>query len=183
MSALVETRSLTAAEFLLLGDLADRCELIRGEVVRMAPAGNEHCEIGMALMAELAHWARRHRLGRCVGADAGIILARDPDTVRVPDGAFTVAARLGQVSPQFSEIIPDLVLEVVSPSDRPAPVAAKTEEWLAAGVRVVLVVWPASRAVDLHRAGSQVVTLGDDDVLTVPELLPGFELPVREIFE
>ena len=78
---------------------------------------------------------------------------------------------------------PDLAVEVVSPSDRPADVAEKVEAWLAAGTRMVWVVEPANRTLTLHAPGAAEQTLTDQDMLDGGEILPGFSCKVGDFFD
>jgi len=174
----------TAEELLAMPDDGMRRELIAGEVVEMAPAGGEHGQLAMDLMTVVGGWVRANRLGRCFAAETGFRLASDPDTVRAPDGAFIRADRVPQPIPaSFMTVMPDLVLEVVSPDDRRREVLAKVGDWLEAGVQVVWVLWPAERRMNIFRSVSDVTVLEEADNLTCEELLPGFALPLRELFE
>ena len=77
---------------------------------------------------------------------------------------------------------PDLAVEVLSPDDRPGYVREKVAEWLEAGTLVVWVVDPRTRTVTIHEAGERAVVFGESEVLSGDDLLPGFELPVRDVF-
>src|SRR5690606_13059569 len=114
-------------------------------------------------------------------AETGFIIARNPDRVRAPDVAFVRRERLLK-EPQrgFFEGPPDLAVEVVSPNDTHAEVAAKVEQWLAAGTVSVWVVDPLNRTLDLHRGGSAIVRLHQDDELRDEPTLPGFALKLIE---
>jgi Uma2 family endonuclease len=122
-------------------------------------------------------------LGRAYG-EVGCLLSTDPDTVRVPDAAFIRRERLqevGRVRGYFPGA-PDLVVEVISPNDRYPRVAEKVAEWLRHGARLVFVVDPRHRAVAQHRPGAPAVILPVDDVLDGGDVVPGWSLPVRELF-
>ena len=177
-------KRVTAEELWSIPDNGSRLELVRGEVCEMAPAGGEHGEVGMNLTVSLGHFVKSHKLGRMVMAETGFLIARDPDTVRAPDCAFLsrerAPARLGR---KYVEVIPDLVVEVVSPDDRAEEVSDKVGQWLAAGVRLVWVVYPKSRTVAAHQSPSEARTFHEDEVLTGDDVVPGFELPISEIFE
>lgn len=183
MTVATETRSMTAADLLALGDAAGRCELVRGELVTLAPAGAEHGELAATVVAALVEWNRRHRAGRVTGAETGILLARDPDTVRAPDAAYISRERLGGPLPKgYLEVPPDLVVEVVSPSDRQAEVLAKVGQWLDFGVPMVWLVWPEPRRVWVWRSGHEIETLAEGDTIDGGAVLPGFSLAVSEVF-
>ena len=120
-----------------------------------------------------------------MASDSGVQLEHDPATVREPDVAFTSAERLPlDLRIQgYSEVVPDLVVEIVSPSDSRRAVAEKVQMWLDYGVRLVWAAWPDSRTIDVHPAGGPVITLTEGDPLDGGAVLPGFAMPVREVFE
>jgi Uma2 family endonuclease len=84
---------------------------------------------------------------------------------------------------QYPTIVPDLAVEVVSPNDEPADVAAKVTFYVAHGVLLVWVVYPRSPRVIVHQPGQEPRTLGIADTLGGGEILPGFHLPVASIFD
>ncbi|MDP9363937.1 MAG: Uma2 family endonuclease [Chloroflexota bacterium] len=114
----------------------------------------------------------------------GLFLAHEPDTVVAPDVAFVRAERLPSPSERrgFSPVVPDLAVEVVSPSDRQAKVDEKVALYLAAGVPLLWVAYPRRRVVRVHRPGREPVELGEGDVLDGEDVLPGFRLPVADVF-
>ena len=149
----------------------------------MSPTGGEHGSIVASVTAPLTLFVKQHGLGRIYGAETGFQIARDPDTVRAPDVGFVAAARMGaKPSRGFVPGPPDLAVEVVSPNDRAGEVLAKVFDWLDAGCRAVWVVDPPTRTVTVYRSREQIVTLGPDDELTGDDVVPGFRLPVAEIF-
>ena len=180
-----KTKLLTAEDLLRLYSEGVRGELIRGVLCETVSVGNMHGEIVMNVAGPLWSYVRPRRLGRLIGSDAGIRLGRDPDTVREPDMAFTSAERMPfAVRPtNFSEVVPDLVMEVASPSDSVAAINDKALMWLAHGVALVWVVYPDSRTIEVHQNGVPVITLTEDDTLDGAPVLTGFTLPVRDIFE
>lgn len=162
-----------------------RGELVRGVFCEMSPAGDQHSVIAMRIGARAFAFAEEHRLGTVFGADCGIMLERDPDTVRAPDFAFTSYERRppGSTAQEYGQWIPEFVAEVVSPSDRGVDVRAKARMWLSFGVVMVWVVFPRSRTVEVHRAGAdEVETLSDADSLDGGDVLPGFALPLSQLF-
>jgi Uma2 family endonuclease len=172
----------TAEELLAMPDGGGLCELIEGKVVEMAPAGDAHGRVQMRLINRLGVYAADHGLGEVWSEETGFLLRRNPDTVRCADGAFIVTARVPAMSKGFVEVVPDLVLEIVSPTDRPKEVHAKVGEWLEAGVRVVWVLWPERRRFLVYHDFEEMRTLGPDETLTCEELLPGFALPLAPLF-
>lgn len=175
------TRPVTAEELFEMGDIG-RCELIRGEVTKMAPAGFDHGGISSELDFRLRGFVKRERLGRVVTAEAGFILSRNPDTVRAADVAFVRRERIRPGRhPRFFEGAPDLAIEVVSPSDRMSDVQAKVNEWLAACARSVWVVDTPNRSIDIFHSGGHMTRFRESDVLT-DDVLPGFTLKLDELF-
>ena len=181
----IKTELLTAEDLLRLSSEGVRGELIRGVLHETMPTGEEHGWIVSKLVALLMNFIMPERLGRVVASDSGILLEHGPDTVREPDIAFTSAARLpaGRANRAYAEVVPDLVVEIVSPNDRAGEVIDKVAMWLGHGVRLVWVVRPDDRTIEVHRASGEVETLGEGDVLSGLDVLPGFACDVGAIFE
>ena len=176
---------LTADEFMRLGDEV-RGELIRGVLCEMTPTGQEHGWIVALLTRELVAHVEVHRLGIVVAGESGVQLEHDPDTVRAPDIAFTSAQRLpvDRITRRYAEVVPDLVVEVVSPSDRHADVRDKARMWLSFGVQLVWVVFPVAHTVEVYRAGAETAeTLTEADSLDGSPVLPDFNHPLSGLFE
>lgn len=174
----------TARQLAELPDDGWRHELIDGELHTMAPAGDQHGQVAFTIGLLVGNHVRRSKLGRCRTAETGFLLWRDPDTVRAPDLAFTRTDRLPpQPNKGFSDIVPDLVVEVVSPSDRASEVTKKALVWLRAGVRLVWVIDPEAEVVTVHRDGDVIgLLVGGDAVLSGEDVLPGFEARLADIF-
>ena len=180
-----KTKLLTAEDLLRLSSQGVKGELIRGVLRETVPAGKRHSFIAGNIMAPLHTHVRRERLGRVGGTDGGVFIRRNPDTVREPDIFFVSAERLplDDQSDGYLEVVPELVVEIVSPSDSAQDVEEKITMWLNLGVSIALEVRPAERAVMVHRPGVQAVTLTGRDVLDGGEVLPRFSLPLSEIFD
>lgn len=173
----------TADELLRLPDNGFRYELVRGELRRMSPAGFRHGEVALRLGSSLSQHVRAHGLGRALAAETGFLLASNPDTVRAPDVAFVREARVpsGCTPSGFWPGTPDLAAEVVSPGDSWSEVREKVRDWLDAGCAMVLVLDPRERSVTVFRDGDVRILLGHD-VLEGGEVVPGWTVPVRELF-
>ena len=183
--ATTKAKLLTAEDLLRLDSQGVKGELIRGVLCERVSAGHEHGEIASELNFQLRGYVRPRRLGRVAGSDAGIRLQRNPDTVREPDVYYISAERLplhARVT-GYLEIAPDIVAEIVSPSDSQKEVNDKTRMWLSYGVSIVWEIYPAERAIMVHRSGAPAVTLTEDDTLDGGDVLPGFSCPLREIFD
>lgn len=175
------TAQLVTAEQLLEMPGIERAELIRGEIVEMVPPGAEHGRVAARLTMRLANYAECKRLGVVYG-ETGFRVARDPDTVRAPDVAFVRASRASKATAGFFEGAPDLAIEVVSPNDSAAELFAKVQDWLGAGAATVWVVDPRTQTVSVYGPRGSAHVLSAADRLAGDDVLPGFDLPVAEIF-
>lgn len=175
---------LVTAEELFRMPASERFELVKGVLIEMSPPpGYEHGATIMRLSLRLGNHVYAHDLGEVLAAETGFRIARNPDTVRAADIAFVSKARLPKSRPRgYADLAPDLVIEVVSPNDDPDEIQAKVKDWLDAGVRLVLVVYPGPRQVAAYRSFRDVVILTEDDVLSAPDILPGFSMPIADIF-
>jgi Uma2 family endonuclease len=162
-----------------------RYELLAGELRRMTPAGHRHGRVAARFTWRLAQHVETQGLGAVYAAETGFLLARNPDTVRAPDVSFVSRERLaaGVSDEGFWPGAPDLAVEVVSPGDSFSEVAGKALDWLAAGARGVVVVDPQRRPAALYRSREEIRILGAEDVLELPDLLPGWSLRIGELFE
>jgi Uma2 family endonuclease len=175
--------TLITAEQLLQMPEVRHCELVRGERVKMSPAGFEHGRVANRISVRLGAYGEEHQLGVVTTAEAGFQLSHDPDTVLAPDAAFLSAARAPKTQTTgFFEGAPDLAVEVVLANDRAGEVLAKIQEWLNAGWCSVWLVDPAPRTVSMYHKNHEARVLGEDDTLSGDDLLPGFSVPVAELF-
>ena len=181
----VDARLLTAEDLLRLSSEGVRGELIRGVLYETMPTGHQHGTIVTNLVILLGNFIKSRKLGSLTASDSGVWLERDPDTVREPDIAYFPAAKIPpeETVAGYAEAVPDLVVEIVSPSDSRRGLTDKALMWLSFGVRLVWVVDPKRRTVDVHRANRPVVTLRDAEDLDGLDVLPGFTCRVGEIFE
>jgi Uma2 family endonuclease len=157
-----------------------RMELIEGAIILMSPSSYESDEVSTRLSTFVGAWVIPRGLGRVTGSSAGFTLPNS-DT-RAPDVSFVRADRLPRSPRSFAELAPDLMVEVKSPSDRIEKLRTKIQDFLAQGTQVGLLVNPEDRSVEIYRLDQEAVILGDGDRLTVPDLLPGWEVPVVELW-
>ena len=185
VSVRTKDRLLSADDLLWKYSQGLRGELIRGVFCETMAAGQEHGEIVINLGTVLANFVKPRRLGRLMASDTGIRLERDPDTVREPDIAFISVAKLplNVRNRGYSDTVPDLVVEIVSPEDRPAVVNDNALMWRRYGVRVVWIVDPDARTVQVHGESGSVTTLTEDDTLDGDAVLPGFRCSVGAVFD
>lgn len=179
-----QTKLVTAEELLDMPDDGYRYELVRGELIKMAPAGAEHGGIAADVGASLHIHVKANGLGKVYATDTGFIIGTDPDHVRAPDVAFVRQERVeaaGRVTGYFPGP-PDLAIEVISPNDRYTEVEEKVEDLLAAGASLVILLNPRNRTATLRAAGQPPVILTEEDTLDGGEVVPGWRMPLREIF-
>ena len=180
----IEVKQITAEELLDMPDDSSRHELVRGELRKMAPAGNAHGYVAMNVGVSLGVHVKANNLGRVYAAETGFKLASNPDTVLAPDAAFVRQERLdkaGETSGYWPGA-PDLVVEVVSPNDRHSDVVEKALAWLEAGCRMVLVADPERRTVTVYRSLLEIRILTGCDAIDGAGVVPGWKLPLAEIF-
>ena len=163
----------------------NRNELIEGKLHMVSPAGNAHGRIAMAIGASLFQHVKKCQLGQTYAAETGFRIAHDPDTVRAPDAAFVSTKRLVEVgsTEAYLELAPDLVVEVVSPSDVFSAVEAKVAQWLAAGSKIVLVANPTDESLRVYRSPDRIEILRQGDCFDAGDVCGNWVLNVRDVFE
>jgi Uma2 family endonuclease len=178
---MVATRQVTVEEFAEM-PLQGVWELVDGEPIELSPAAGRSGWISGNLFALLASHVRQSQLGWAFPPETGFILFDDRQTVRSPDAAVVLGDRLAAPPDNFIPLAPDLAVEVLSPSDRMADALAKIAMYLDAGVQLVWLVDPASQSVTIFRPDAIPTRLGVGDTLDGGDVLPGFSVPVAEIF-
>jgi len=184
-TAEVAERLITAKEFLLMPDDGVPKELVRGRIVTMnvpAPRHGYFCALVIRLLGEFI-WPLD--LGCIMGNDSGVITEHDPDTVRGPDVSYYSYRRLpkGPLPEGYLRVAPETAFEVCSPTDSWSATMATVGELLNAGVLVVCVLDPRTESVTVCDNDGPPRVLYKGDTLTLPSILPGFELPIVRLFE
>jgi len=157
-----------------------KIELEDGRLSVMGPSDIVSSEISSRLIAFLFAWINPRRLGRVFDSAGGFIM---PDTnVKAPDVSFVRAARLRQSPRYFGELVPDLVVEIKSQSDRIKLIETKVLKFIELGAIVGILIDPDEETVTIYRSTGEPTVLGNGDILTVAELFPGWELPVSELW-
>jgi Uma2 family endonuclease len=176
---------LTAAEYAQLPDQGIPTELVRGRVVEMNIPAPRHGEICANITTLINPHVRGRGLGRVVCNDGGILTQRDPDTVRGGDVAYYSYARVPQapLPPGYLDVVPELVFEVRSPTERWSRLISKAGEYLEAGVAVVCLLDQVSETVQVYRPDELPRTLHADDELHLPDVLGEPRVPARRFFE
>lgn len=176
---------MTADELLAMPDDGFVYELIKGELIKVSPPpGYEHGIVAMNIAGPLYEYIKKKNLGKICAAETGFLLEQNPDTVRAADAAFVTRERIekmGRVKGYWVGA-PDLAVEVLSPSDTIRRVEGKVAQWLEAGTRMLWVVSPRLRTITVYRSRIDIETLTENDTLDGGEVVPGFKLPVAEIF-
>ena len=177
------TRLMTADEFLMMPDDGRRYELIRGELVELPQPGMVHGFVSMRVASVLDSFVMEHNLGIVI-TPAGFVIEIGPDTVRGPDAAFISFDRLpdGDLPIGFLRTAPNIVVEVLSPSDRPGAVNAKIRAWLDAGAELVWALHPPTKTVRVCKPNAEDVALTAEDTLDAEPVLPGFSVQIADLF-
>ena len=149
--------------------------------------GAKHGEVCSKTNYFLTHFAMESKSGRVLGNDTFIRAGKEPDTYRGADVCFIGYTRWPKEQPLPKgplEVAPELVVEVRSPTDRTSHILGKVSDYLKAGVVVVVVLDPAIEAATIYRETEDIPQrFSNGDELTLPDVLPGFTVPVRKFFE
>jgi Uma2 family endonuclease len=156
-------------------------ELVNGEIV-VSPTGWKHSKIATRIIHILATFLDEHPIGELGSPDLGIWLSGG--NLRSPDVTFIRNEKVpeGEKQKAFLEAVPDLAVEVLSPSDRPKFVAEKIREFLENGVLIVWLVDPAQKTVTEYRSISEIKQYSGDDVIQAEPVLPGFSCSISRFF-
>jgi len=178
--------AVTVDDLLTIPDDGYHYEVVDGVLVRIAGSGFDATRIALRLGARLLTYADDHRLGVVTGVD-GVYRFSPAETGLLPDVGFIAMAKVGLITERSRPIpfAPDLAVEVASPDQKPAEMAAKARLYLSGGARLVWVVWPASEHIDVWHADhpeGPAATLNTSSTLDGEDVLPGFTQPVADVF-
>lgn len=155
-------------------------ELEDGKIIVMGPSDIVSSEITILFSRLLANWVYPRRLGRVFDSAGGFIM---PDkNLKAPDVSFVRASRLLQSPRYFGQLVPDLVVEIKSQSDRIKPIEKRLKKFLELGAVVGILIDPDEESVTVYRPTGEPIVLSNEDILTIPELFPGWELPIPELW-
>lgn len=155
-----------------------RLEFIGGEIVEVV-SNSDASEIAVRIAARISLYVESQGLGRVTGADGGYKVSGED---YIPDVAFISKVRQPQrPHTTWNPLAPDLAVEVVSPTDRVQDIADKVANYLLAGT-LLWYVYPALQQVKVYMPGQPVKTLGLKDILDGGQVLPGFNLALKDIF-
>lgn len=155
-------------------------ELINGEIVE---------KVGSFVPSEIAGWILtfinmyllENKIGHTTGADGSYILS--PEHEFLPDVGYISKARMPQRPPRIVHDAPDLAVDVKSPNDTKRELRRKVEDYLRLGTKMVWLVFPDERRIEVYVMDADVAEYDIDGVLDGGDILPGFKLPVRNIFQ
>jgi Uma2 family endonuclease len=149
------------------------------------PMGTEAGAVGAALLSMLRTHVKANSLGHVINAEVGYqIFPAYPTRIRKPDGSFVARGKLPDEKPfrGHSKVAPDLAFEVISPNDFAEDINERVPDYLGAGVRLVWVVYPSTRTVDVFRPGGGAAHLTAADQLSGEDVVPGFACRVADVF-
>ena len=184
-SVAIPPKLITAEELAQTAELG-RGELVEGKFIEMPPPKYRHGRVEVRISQALANYEDKMESGVAAGGEVGIIIKRNPDTVRAADALFISNERLAQIASTsgYLDVAPELVVEVMSPSDRWTDVRRKLDEYFTAGVLEIWVAEPETKSVYIYReGGTRLIRLTENDVLVSEALLPEFSLPLKKIFK
>lgn len=179
----LSTEFITAEEFAAMPQPADgtRQELVRGKVIQMPPVQGRHGFVASKIDRKVGNFVDDRKLGWVV-VESGVILRRDPDTVRGPDVSFYSIDRHPEPPDRYFEIPPDLAVEVLSPDDRRSKVREKIREYISQGVKLVWLVDPEAKTVTVYRGSLRGSEFDESEILDGGDILPGFTCPIADFF-
>ena len=174
---------LTTADLAALPEDGTRHDLVEGELVEVSRPKYRHGRVQGRLGALVGHFIYTHNLGDAI-TEAGFILDHNPDIVRGPDFAFVAAARTLPYDDQdrYFEGAPDLVVEIVSPNDMAIEVRERIDHYFTAGCRLIWIIHPLFKTIEVHRPNNTVSVLRENDILDGEAVISGLRIPVADLF-
>ena len=159
-----------------------RYELDEGELIEMTRPRVGHNRVVMRMTQLLLQYLQKNPVGEFFTSDNLFILG--PTTKRAPDLSFILAERASKIdSAKDIQGAPDLVIEVLSPPDKAVAMRRKVKQYFGAGARVVWLVYPTSREVEVWESVSGPArVVGENEILESRDLLPGFSCLIRSLF-
>jgi len=155
-------------------------ELQEGQIQIVGPSDIISSEITAEFIRILGNWIKPRRLGPIFDSSGGFIM---PDrNLKAPDVSFVRASRLKKSVRYFGELVPDLVVEIKSQSDRIKPLQEKLAKFIELGAQVGILIDPDELTVEVYRLAGEPIELQNEDILTIPELFPGWELNISELW-
>lgn len=155
-----------------------------GSVVIMTPSGAETGGQNFEISRELGNWAKKDKAGK--GFDSSSLFKLPNGAIRCPDASWILLERWNSLSREDKRgpapIVPDFVIELKSPSDRMTQLRKKMREYIEVGVRLGWLIDPDARVIEIYRPNAEVVVLKNPTSVDGDPELPGFQLPMAEIW-
>jgi Uma2 family endonuclease len=179
-----EVKLMTADELLVMPDDGFRYELIKGELIRKPLRGHIHGRVSISVASPLYQHVNANNLGIVYAAGTGFLIHQNPDTVRAPDVAFVQQQSVEHICETEGYWVgaPDFVVEVVSPTDSVGYIEDKVAAWIDVGSRLIWVVSPTMHTVTVYRSLTDIAILTENDRLDGGDVVPGFQIPIADIF-
>lgn len=158
-------------------------EIEQGGEVIVSPTKSQHGQLTVEMGALVLNFVRKHQLGKVFGAETGFVMDRQTGDIRAADVAFVSRERAGQIKPDdWIPFAPDLAVEVISESERAGAIRDKALHYMDNGTRLLWLIYPDNRVIDVYRPGQPTITLKAGDTLDGGDVLPGFAVDVAGIF-
>jgi len=170
----------------------NQIEWREGKLIVMSPSDGTSGEVGVGFSALLHIWVRQHGLGRVLDSSTGFRLPNGD--LLSPDVSFVSRERLKQNPRTYLPVVPELIVEIKSSTDRICELERKIALFLHQGVQVGILLDPDKHTVSVYRSSGlrnndeseedlpQGTTLHDGDILSIPELFPGWEIPITDLW-
>ncbi len=185
MPTSVTTSIVTAQELFSFPADGFRYELINGTLQMMSPAGGRHGRIAIQIAWLLKNHVHENQAGIVFAAETGFRISSDPDTVLAPDVAYVERSRYERLdeTTSYLPIAPDLVVEVLSPSDRLAAIESKAFAWLDASSRLVLLIDPEHETIHAYRSRTQIEIFQAHETIDCSDAVTDWTLHVADVFK
>jgi Uma2 family endonuclease len=166
----------------IITDAEKEYEIVDGQPEEKVMGGARHGGVGVRLIVRLGSHVEAHKLGGVYGPDTSFRIGKNE---RLPDAAFVAIERIpADGEPEgIWEIVPDLAVEIISPNDLWEKVHRKVLDYFAAGVQQVWLISPEHRSVIVYHSPARTTILTEDDELTSDDVVAGFHLKIRELFQ
>jgi Uma2 family endonuclease len=164
-------------------------ELHQGRLIIMPGPGFDHAAIQAAIFRIIDRFLQTNKLGILIGTGCyNLPLPGNTEEVLCPDLSFIISTKLATMQKRGSYLVgaPDLVIEITSPSDTHPEMALKATTYLQAGVQLIWILWPTSKTIDvwMPQSSNKIVTvLKIGDTLDGLDVIPGFQCPVKDVFD
>lgn len=179
----VQDKLITGEELLEMGDIGP-AELIDGRIVSISPTGKRHGSLEYLIARLLGEFVEQRGLGEVFVGEPGIYIRHNPDRIRAADVVFISNERAAQdESEGYFQVAPELVVEVISPSDGWEDINEKLEDYFSIGVERVWICQPKRKNMLVYRSPQEFIKFESNEILAGEGILNGFELPLSKLFK